>query len=164
MPEQTPGWVEFLNREAQALGALANLPKDVLRGHLRDRMRETYRFPLRLELRCLVVGERYVEAPAHATPAAAATAPTAGPAASGSGGATLSLARQGRHLEVVPEGITREAAALTGPILIAVERLLQEGSVVRVQIDVEDPDAVGPGGPALTGRLLDLRVDVAVEP
>lgn len=159
MPEQNPDWVEFLNREAQALGALANLPKDVLRGHLRDRMRETYRFPLRVDLRCLVVGERYLEAPS----APAATTTTTG--AAGASGATVSLApRQARHLEVVPEGITREAAALTGPILIPVERLLQEGSVVRVQLDLEAPDAVGPAGPALTGRLLDLRVDVAVEP
>lgn len=157
MPERTTGWVEFLNREAQALGALSNLPKDVLRGHLRDRMKETFTFPLRLDLRCLVVGDRHVETAGDATT-------TAGGAATGVAPAALSVARQARHLEVVPEGITREAAALTGPILLATDRPLQEGSVVRVQLDLEDPPAVGPGGPALVGRLLDMRVDVAVEP
>ena len=154
-PEEVPGvseapsdWLPFVNREAQALNALAVLPKDVLRAHLRDRLKEAYRFPLRLELRCLVVGERH----ADATPS------TTG------GGASVSVARQARHLEVVPEGITREAAALTGPLLLQTDRPLQEGSVVRVQFDMADPGAFMPGAPALVGRLLDMKVDVAVEP
>ena len=161
MSEAPPDWLAFVNREAQALSALSVLPRDVLRAHLRDRLKETYRFPLRVELRCLVVGERHVEtAPAPqpamasvgpARPSAPAMAPDAAP-------------RPVRHLEVVPEGITREAAALTGPLLIQSDRPLQEGSVVRVQFDLADPEAGLPGAPALVGRLLDMKVDVAVEP
>ena len=148
MSEAPSDWLAFVNREAQALSALSVLPKDVLRGHLRDRLKEHFRFPLRLELRCLVVGERHVDATASG----------------GGGAASVSVARQARHLEVVPEGITREAAALTGPLLLQTDRPLQEGSVVRVQFDMEDPSAIMPGGPALVGRLLDMKVDVAVEP
>lgn len=151
MSEAPSDWLAFVNREAQALGALSVLPKDVLRGHLRDRLKESFSFPLRLELRCLVVGERHVEA----VPSGSASA---------TGAASVSVARQARHLEVVPEGITREAAALTGPLLLQTDRPLQEGSVVRVQFDLADPSAGLPGGPALVGRLLDMKVDVAVEP
>lgn len=146
MSEAPVDWLAFVNREAQELGALSNLPKDVLRGHLRDRLKESFAFPLRLELRCLVVGERRLEA----------TVPD--PA----GGAAL--ARQTRHLEVVPEGITREAAALTGPLLVPTDRPLQEGSVVRVRFLLDDPATLTPGGPALIGQLVDMKVDVAVEP
>lgn len=143
-------WVSFLNREAQELGALNVIPKDVLRGHLRDRLKEAYQFPLRLDLRCLVVGERHLEAPQSASASA--------------GSASLSVARQSRHLELVPEGLTRDAAALTGPLLVATDRPLQEGSVVRVQIELPEPTASDAGGPALLARLVDMRVDVAVEP
>lgn len=146
MSEAPPDWLSFVNREAQELVALSNLPKDVLRAHLRDRLKETFAFPVKLELRCLVVGERYVES----------SVDTAGP--------SVSVTRQARHLEVVPEGITREAAALTGPLLVPTDRPLQEGSVVRVRFLLEDPSAVGPGGPALVGQLVDMKVDVAVEP
>lgn len=149
--EAPSDWLAFVNREAQALSALSVLPKDVLRGHLRDRLKETFTFPLRLELRCLVVGERHVDATSTTT-------------ASPGGAASVSVARQARHLEVVPEGITREAAALTGPLLLQTDRPLQEGSVVRVQFDMDDPSAGMPGGPAIIGRLVDMKVDVAVEP
>jgi hypothetical protein len=149
--EAPSGWLAFVNREAHALGALSVLPKDVLRGHLRDRLKESFTFPLRLELRCLVVGERHAET-------------SSSPSATASGAASVSVARHARHLEVVPEGITREAAALTGPLLLQTDRPLQEGSVVRVQFDLHDPSAGLPGGPALVGRLLDMKVDVAVEP
>jgi hypothetical protein len=147
--EAPSDWLAFVNREAHALGALSVLPKDVLRGHLRDRLKESFAFPLRLELRCLVVGERHAEASSTG---------------SATGAASVSVARHVRHLEVVPEGITREAAALTGPLLLQTDRPLQEGSVVRVQFDLADPSAGLPGSPALVGRLLEMKVDVAVEP
>lgn len=142
-------WVAFVNEEARILTALENIPKSSLRGHLRDRLAETFTHPLELELRCLVVGERALEGPAYgATQVGQMLVPRAAL----------------RLLELVPEGITREAAALTGPILAASPRALQEGSVVDVRIRLTDPRAAALDAASLPCDVLDLVAVVPVEP
>ncbi|MEA3198980.1 MAG: hypothetical protein QOE90_408 [Thermoplasmata archaeon] len=71
--------------------------------------------------------------------------------------------REPHLLELVPEGITREAAALTGPLLASTGRELHPGSVVRVRFAMEDPRRRDPEVPGLAGALLDFVVDVPVE-
>jgi hypothetical protein len=70
-----------------------------------------------------------------------------------------------RRLEAVPEGLTREAAALTGPLLLRTDRPLQPGSVLRLRVRMEDPRSEAPHvPPGLRADVLDFRVEVAVEP
>lgn len=141
-------WVEFVNREAIELAALPNIPRSALRGHMRDRLAEAFAYPLELELRCLVVGER--DAP---------TGP--GPASVGQ----LTVPRSALHvLEVVPEGITRDAAALTGPFLVATTRALQPGSVLDLRLRLADPRREHYAETGLHGEVLDLDAVVPVEP
>lgn len=137
------GWVAFVNAEAAELAAtFPNMPKRVLRGHLRDRLAEAFRHPCALQVRGLVVGER----------------------AQLAGHGPLAQQTRARFLEVVPEGLTREAAALTGPFLVASERRLQAGSVVRVRMLVEDPRANELDVPGLVANADAFDVEVAVEP
>jgi hypothetical protein len=138
-------WVAFVNREAEALSALGNLPRGVLRAHLRDRLADAFPHPLRLEVRCLVVGERALESAVV-------------------GGQLVVRRAAARFLEAVPEGITREAAALTGPLLVPTLRGLQPGSVVRVKLLLEDPRLRTFEVPGLAGELLSLDAEVPVEP
>lgn len=137
--------LEFLNREAEELLRLSNLPKDVLRGHLRDRLAEAYAFPREFDGRFLVVGSRVLSLP---------------PEWLGEG----VEAAERRFLELVPEGLTREAAALSGPVVVAWSRALMEGSVVSGRFRLEDPRARTLEVPGLLASLVDARVEVAVEP
>lgn len=124
--------VSFLNREAATLAHLQpTLSKAALRGHLRDRLGEAYRFPLEARVRGLVAGERALDA---------------------------------RCLEVVPEGLTREAAGLVGPVLLPTDRPLQPGSVVTADVVFEDPRARSFAQPGLLARIVRLDALVAVEP
>lgn len=137
-------WVAFLNREAEALAALQPpLPKGALRGHLRDRLAEAFAFPLDLEVRALVAGDRHDALPTDGGPIVAAGA---------------------RHLEVVPEGLTRDAAGLIGPLLLRTDRPLQPGSVLRLKLRVEDPRLETPDVPGVRAQVLEMIVEVAVEP
>lgn len=136
----THDWVAFVNREAAHLDSLSSLPRGALRGHLADRLRECFTFPLAVEGRCLVVGERAALGPAPHLP---------GPT---------------RLLEVVPEGLTREAAALTGPWLLPLERPLQAGSVLRVALRFADPESARLDEPGLLASIEAMDVEVAVEP
>lgn len=139
--------VLFLNREAQALSTLQPpLPKGALRGHMRDRLGESFTFPMELRLRALVAGERLV-----------------GPMTI-EAGAQVQLQAGARCLEVVPEGLTREAAGLVGPILLPTERPLQAGSVVTARLVLEDPRLHALPQPGLLARLVKLEAEVAVEP
>lgn len=125
--------VSFLNKEAAALTSLQPpLSKGALRGHVRDRLAESYPFPLRARVRGLVAGERIL------------------------GGV--------RHLEVVPEGLTRDAAALAGPVLVPTDRQLQAGSVITAEVEIEDPRLHKDAVPGLVARVLRLDAQVAVEP
>ena len=140
--------VRFLNAEAEALAALTPpLSKAALRGHMRDRLAEAYAFPLPLRLTALVAGERHVGAVEVA-----------------SGGQGLQLAEGTRCLEVVPEGLTREAAALIGPVLLPTDRPLQAGSVVMVDVVLEDPRRHALAQPGLLSKVTRLDARVAVEP
>lgn len=124
-----PSWVEFLNEEASNLSHLEPpLPKAALRGHVRDRLGESFSYPLEVELRGLVTS------------------------------------RRGEDLEVVPEGLTREAAALSGPILVRTPRALESGSVVRLRVRIADPRRDDPDVPGLRVEVLTMDVLVAVEP
>lgn len=125
-----PSWVEFLNEEASSLGHLEPpVPRAALRGHVRDRLGESFTYPLVVELRGLVTS------------------------------------RRGEDLEVVPEGLTREAAALTGPILIRTPRALESGSVVHVKVRIQDPRrGDDPAVPGIRVEVLTMDVLVAVEP
>lgn len=141
------GWIAFVNHEAEELKKLQpTVPVAALRGHLRDRLRERFPFPLQTVVRALVVGARHSEVRA--------------------GGAQASVARNAtRYLEVVPAGLTRDAAALTGPLLFPCERPLAAGSVLTAALVLEDPvAATAPGGPGLVARVVDFTVEVAVEP
>lgn len=147
MPTEAEGIVAFLNREAQSLASLQPpLPKGALRGHMRDRLGEAYAFPLVVRARCLVAGERLV----------GAVTLEAGP--------QVQLAEGTRCLEVVPEGLTREAAALVGPLLVPTDRPLQAGSVVTAHLVLEDPRLHALPQPGLLARLVRLDAQVAVEP
>jgi len=124
-----PSWVDFLNEEASSLGHLEPpLPKIALRGHVRDRIGESFDFPLELELRGLVTS------------------------------------RRGDDLEVVPEGLTRDAAALAGPILVRSSRPLESGSVLKLRVRVMDPRRENPDVPGIRVEVLAMDVLVAVEP
>lgn len=141
------GWIGFVNREAEELQKLQpTLPLGALRAHVRDRLVEAFRFPLQTVVRALVVGERRLEEV---------------PLANGSG---VAIAREPRFLEIVPSGITREAAALTGPVVFSCARLLAPGSVVTAALVLEDPTRHRLPGPALLARAVDYTVEVAVEP
>lgn len=137
---QTHDWVAFVNREAGTLEALASLPRGALRGHLVDRLRERFPFPLRVEGRFLVVGER-----AELSPSPGLVGPT-------------------RLLEAVPEGLTREAAALTGPWLLPMSRPLEAGSVLRATLTLADPVHTRLSAHGLLATLHAYDVEVAVEP
>jgi len=138
-------WVAFINAEAhELLATFPNLPRRVLRGHLRDRLAEAFRHPLAMDVRGLVVGERALEV-------------------GGAGQVSVQRAAT-RFLEVVPEGLTREAASLSGPLLVPSERALQAGSVVRGKLVLEDPRLRELALPGLVGSMPDLDVEVAVEP
>ena len=139
--------VAFLNRESQALAALQPpLPKGALRGHVRDRLAEAFAFPLEARVRCLVAGERHVGAVTLEA------------------GTQVQLAEGTRCLEVVPEGLTREAAGLVGPLLLPTPRPLQAGSVVTAHVILEDPRLHVLPQPGLLARLVKLDAEVAVEP
>lgn len=139
--------VAFLNRESQALATLQPpLPKGALRGHVRDRLAEAFTFPLEARVRCLVAGERHVGAVTLEA------------------GAQVQLAEGTRCLEVVPEGLTREAAGLVGPLLLPTNRPLQAGSVVMAHVILEDPRLHALPQPGLLARLVKLEAQVAVEP
>lgn len=69
-----------------------------------------------------------------------------------------------RCLEVVPEGLTREAAALAGPVLLPTDRPLQPGSVVTAEVELEDPRLHARAVPGMWARVLALDAQVAVEP
>lgn len=143
--DATRSWVEFVNREADALARLTPpLTKTALRGAMRDRLGEAYAFPLDVTFRGLVAGERHAAA-AHAH----------------GGSATLV---EKRFLEVVPEGLTREAAGLVGPVLLEMDRPLQAGSVVRVRVRIEDPRARHVEVPGLHADVDAMDVEVPVEP
>lgn len=147
-PQDVQDVVRFLNAEAQALASLQPpLPKAALRGHMRDRLGEAYAFPLALRLRALVAGERHV-----------------GAVDIDAGGQGLQLAEGTRCLEVVPEGLTREAAALIGPILLPTDRPLQSGSVVTIDVVLEDPRRQALAQPGLLAKVTRLDARVAVEP
>jgi hypothetical protein len=136
-------WVAFVNRECAALSELQPpLPKGALRGAIRERLGEALAFPLVATFRGLVAGERL---DAVGTP----------PVVQASGL---------RHLEVVPEGLTREAAALVGPVLLALDRKLQAGSVLDLQVVLEDPRARDPDVPGLYAEVVEMVVVVPVEP
>lgn len=147
VPQEDGDLVAFLNREAQSLAALQPpLPKGALRGHMRDRLGEAFGFPLEARLRCLVAGERHVgEVTLEA-------------------GGQVQLKEGTRCLEVVPEGLTREAAALVGPLLLPTSRPLQAGSVVTAHVVLEDPRLHALPQPGLLARLVRLDAQVAVEP
>lgn len=70
----------------------------------------------------------------------------------------------GRCLEVVPEGLTRDAASLIGPILVPTTRPLQAGSVVTIEAVLEDPRGEAPAQPGLRAKVTRLDAQVAVEP
>lgn len=141
------GWIAFLNQEAEELQKLApSLPRGALRGHIRDRLLDTYRFPLQTIVRVLVVGERHL------------------PALPASDGRMVVVTREQRFLELWPEGLTREAAGLTGPILIPCARPLGPGSVLTVALSIDDPTRHELTVPGLLARAADFTVEVAVEP
>jgi hypothetical protein len=141
------GWIGFVNREAAELQKLQPaMPLRALRGHLRDRLRETFRFPMQTVVRALVVGEQHLpEIALH-------------------DGGRVVAAREPRFLEIVPSGITREAAALTGPLLFSCARRLGPGSVLTAALVLEDPTRHALPGPGLLARAVDYTVEVAVEP
>ena len=95
---------------------------------MRDRLGESFRYPLTVELRGLVTS------------------------------------RRGDDLEVVPEGLTRDAAALAGPILVRTPRALESGSVLRLKVRIEDPRRDDPEVPGIRVEVLSMDVLVAVEP
>lgn len=139
-----PDWVDFVNREAEALQRLVPpMTKQALRGAVRDRLGEAFAFPLDVTLRGLVAGERHV---------ASSTTPQ---------GVLLAAKR---YLELVPEGLTRDAAALVGPVLVPSDRALQAGSVLRARVRIEDPRARHVEVPGLHAEVEALDVEVAVEP
>lgn len=147
VPPEAGDLVSFLNQEAQSLATLQPpLPKGALRGHMRDRLGEAYAFPLDVRLRCLVAGERHVGAVTLEA------------------GGQVQLKDGTRCLEVVPEGLTRDAAALVGPLLLPTERPLQAGSVVTVHLVLEDPRLHALPQPGLLARLVKMEAQVAVEP
>jgi len=124
-----PSWVDFLNEEASSLSSLEPpLPKTALRGHVRDRIGESFEFPVEIEFRGLVAS------------------------------------RRGEDLEIVPEGLTREAAALAGPILVRTPRPLESGSVLRLRVRITDPRRETPDVPGIRAEVLSMDVIVAVEP
>lgn len=149
-----------MNQEAEEIRKLQpTLPVAALRGHLRDRLREVYDFPMQTVVRALVVGERRLQT----------AAPVRKDGSGGMTGAAQAMVARGglRYLEIVPSGITREAAALTGPILFACDRRLGPGSVLTAALVLEDPvaaEAPGQEGPGLLARVVDYTVEVAVEP
>ena len=123
------GWVEFLNEEASNVGHLEPpLSKAALRGHVRDRIGESFDFPIEIEVKGLVTS------------------------------------RRGDDLEVVPEGLTRDAAALSGPLLVHSGRRLESGSVLRLKVRIEDPRNEDPDVPGIRAEVLTMDVLVAVEP
>lgn len=125
-------FVDLVNREAEALLALQPpLPKTALRGAMRERLGEAFAYPLGLEFRALIAGERDAE---------------------------------GRCLEAVPEGLTRDAASLIGPILLRTDRPLQAGSVVRAKAVLEDPRSRPIDVPGLRALAVSIDAEVAVEP
>lgn len=145
MRATTDGWIGFLNEEALQIDKLQPaLPRGVLRAHLRDRLAEGYDFPLRTVVRSLVVGRRRIEAMKRTD------------------GRTM-VAGQPDFLELWPEGLSREAAALTGPILAPVPRRLYAGAVLTVALALENPADWDIPGPGLLARAFDYTVEVAVE-
>ncbi len=144
--EEDGGWIGFVNREAEALvPLLETLPIATLRGHLRDRLLERFSFPLQTVVRALVVGEMCLE---HIQLAS---------------GDDVIVTRESHFLEIVPSGISREAAALTGPLLIPCARRLGPGSVLTVAVAIDDPTRHRLPGPGLLAHTLDYSVEVAVE-
>jgi hypothetical protein len=95
---------------------------------MRDRIGESFAFPMELEFRGLVTS------------------------------------RRGEDLEVVPEGLTREAAALAGPLLVRTSRPLESGSVLRLRVRIEDPRSETPDVPGIRAEVLAMDAVVAVEP
>ena len=70
----------------------------------------------------------------------------------------------GRVLEVAPEGVTPEALALVGPLLVPLARPLGAGSVLVAEVELVDPASYELQPAGLLCRLAALRVEVAVEP
>lgn len=136
-----PTWLDTVN--AAAADGLAG--PDARRRVLQTVSR-THPFPLRLVFRGYVVGRRTLEAPATVRDGARTA---------------MRVTREQEFLEVVPEGFTREAYDALGAVLVPTSRGLQEGSVVTVAVDLQDPSHYHFDG--MLADLVELRVDVAVE-
>lgn len=139
-----PTWLDTVN--AAATGGLAG--PDGRQRVLRT-VSKTYPFPLRIVFRGYVVGARTLEAPV------AIREP--------GGRSQVRVNRLQRFVEVVPEGFTREAFESLGAVLVPTERGLEEGSVVTVAVDVQDPSTYHLEPSGMLADLVDMRVDVAVE-
>lgn len=137
-----PGVVQFVNDEARSAGALeGTVTLGTRRRLLLAALSGRYAFPLRASVRAYVVGSRDIEPSPHAD---------ARPAS-------------GHYLEVVPEGLTRGAFDLVGPVLVPFDRPLEPGSVLHVDLEFPDPSGYEMQPPALVARLASARVVVAVE-
>src|SRR5688572_21154812 len=116
-----PTWLDTVNAAAAEPG----LAGPGARRRVLAAVARSYPFPLRLVFRGLVVGQRTLETPT--------TVREPG------GRSAMRVVRVQRFVEVVPEGFTPEAFAHLGAVLVPTARGLQEGSVVTVAVDVQDP-------------------------
>lgn len=139
-----PTWLDTVN--AAAAGGLAG-PDG--RRRVLQTVSKSYPFPLRMVFRGLVVGSRTLEAPV------AVREP--------GGRSQLRVMRLQRFVEVVPEGFSKEAFQTLGPVLVPTERGLEEGSVVTVALDVQDPTTYHLQPSGMLADLVEMKVDVAVE-
>lgn len=139
-----PTWLDTVN--AAAAQGLAG-PDG--RQRVLQTVSRTYPFPLRLVFRGLVIGSRTLEAPV------AVREPN--------GRAQVRVMQLQRFVEVVPEGFTREAYAALGAVLVPTSRGLEEGSVVTVAVDMQDPGTYHLEPSGMLADLVEMKVDVAVE-
>ncbi len=141
-------WINYLNAEAEDLLRLSGaLDHGLLRRVLTESLEENFNFPFKAVFRGYVLSSRSVHDGAI---------PSGLPQPSGPG--------SDRYLEVVPAGYTEEAFEIMGGILVPCERDLHPGSVVTMAVAFADPSSYFINPPGILADLVDLDVEVAVEP
>lgn len=144
------GFVEFLNDEVRSAAPLERSVSAATRRRLLlAALSGRYAFPMKVRLRGYVVGARDVEGlPAEAIES----------------GAEVGRAANGRYLEVVPEGFTKDAFDVMGPLLVPLRRGLDAGSVLTLELEILDPVSYELQPAGLVTRIESCLVEVAVEP
>lgn len=139
-------WIDFLNGEAEVMLKLTGtLDRGLLRRVLTESLEEQFDFPFKAVFRCYVISSRSVDP-----------------------GALPPEARRGdepvRFLELVPAGYRPQSFEIMGGILVPCDRDLHPGSVVTVAVAFLDPTTYQLSPPGLLTELVDMDVQVAVEP